>query len=326
MVSKVIKGCWQLSGGHRGDPVTDRTAGRAAVDDFLQFASAGITTFDAADHYGPAETLIGRFLVQHPEWRPKVQLLSKYCVFNGLDMATLNKFAVRKAVDTSRQRLQVSSVDLMQLYWQDYAVGRYVDAALYLCELGPDGGVSHVGVTNFDTPRLQQMVDAGARIVSSQVQYSLLDLRPERAMAPFCQQHGISLLPYGVLAGGFLSDKYLGVPAESVSIDTYSKSKYASVLRQDGGWAWLQRLLQALRGVADRHNTTISNVAARWVLQRPGVGAVILGARNASHIADYQQLFAFALDAADEDSISSVLDVAVQPVGDCYEWERGGRW
>lgn len=59
-IAQVIKGCWQLSGGHKGDSATDRTGGAAALEDFQTFFNAGITTWDAADHYGPAEDLIGR--------------------------------------------------------------------------------------------------------------------------------------------------------------------------------------------------------------------------------------------------------------------------
>ena len=56
---QVVKGCWQLSGAHRGDHDSDRTAGNAAVRDFAAFQAAGITTLDVADHYGPGEELIG---------------------------------------------------------------------------------------------------------------------------------------------------------------------------------------------------------------------------------------------------------------------------
>jgi aryl-alcohol dehydrogenase-like predicted oxidoreductase len=63
-------------------------------------------------------------------------------------------------------------------------------------------------------------------------------------MAAFAQAHNMALLPYGVVAGGFLSDKYVGVSARDVDVNTYSKGKYASVLGQAGGWDWLQRLLQ----------------------------------------------------------------------------------
>ena len=63
--SRIIKGCWQLSGGHRGDPSSDRTSGAAAVDDFASFVNAGIDTFDTGPEacgYGPSELIIGEAL------------------------------------------------------------------------------------------------------------------------------------------------------------------------------------------------------------------------------------------------------------------------
>jgi aryl-alcohol dehydrogenase-like predicted oxidoreductase len=86
----------------------------------------------------------------------------------------------------------------------------------------------------------------------------------------------------------------------------------------------LPLLSQVLGSVAEKHGTTISNVASRWVLQRPAVPAVILGARNATHVPDHQQLFAFSLDEGDLSAIQEVLDAGQQPKGDCYTWERGG--
>ncbi|KAG2451292.1 hypothetical protein HYH02_003898 [Chlamydomonas schloesseri] len=326
-ISRVVKGCWQLSGGHKGAKDTDRTSGQAAVEDFGRFAAAGITTFDAADHYGPAEVLIGRYLATNPDQRPpKTQVLTKYCVFGRLDMATINKDAVVQAVNQSRKRLGVDSVDLMQYYWGDYDVNRYVDGALYLSECASEGLIKHVGVTNFDVSRMEAMTKAGVRIASNQLQYSLLDRRPENGMLAFCAANDIKLLPYGVLAGGFLSDKYLGVPASKVTSDTYSKGKYARVIMEVGGWSWFQELLQALDVVARKHDVTISNVAARWVLDRPGVAAVILGARNANHVADHQRLFSFRLDSDDQAAIDEVLARGRRPRSDCYSWERGGEW
>ncbi|GLC40730.1 hypothetical protein PLESTM_001106100 [Pleodorina starrii] len=326
-ISRVVKGCWQLSGGHRGDRESDRTSGQAAVEDFAKFAAAGITTFDAADHYGPAEALIGRYLASSPDRRPpNTQVLTKYCVFSRRDMAGINKDAVRQAVNLSRSRLGVDSVDLMQYYWGDYDINRYVDGALYLSELVSEGLVRHVGVTNFDVPRMEAMTRAGVTIASNQLQYSLLDRRPENGMTQFCAANGIALLPYGVLAGGFLSDKYLGVPVNKVNVDTSSKGKYARVIMAVGGWDWFQSLLQVLAGVARKYDTTVSNVAARWVMDRPGVAAVILGARNADHVQDHVRLFSFRLDEQDLGAIEEVLARGRRPQSDCYSWERGGEW
>lgn len=120
--------------------------------------------------------------------------------------------------------------------------------------------------------------------------------------------------------------RYLGLDASSVRADTYSKSKYASVLVETlGGWSGLQRLLTGLRPIADKHATTVANVAARWVLQRPGVPAVILGARNALHVDDHRRLFGFRLDEGDLGAVDALLaEVSKRPTTDCYSWERGG--
>ena len=116
---------------------------------------------------------------------------------------------------------QSTKLDLVQLYWHDYSINNYVDAmkGLYNCDQ-----VKNVGVTNMDVKRLGEIVEAGAPPVLNQIQYSLLDRRPENGMTDFCAKNGnIKLLPYGVLAGGLLTDKYLGVPASEVKFDTYSK-------------------------------------------------------------------------------------------------------
>lgn len=84
--------------------------------------------------------------------------------------------------------------------------------------------------------------------------------------------------------------------------------------------------MQVLQPLAAKHNTSVSNIASRWVLQQAAVPAVILGARNASHVPDHQRLFTFSLDSSELDAISEVLAAGRQSNGDCYGWERGGTW
>jgi hypothetical protein len=207
--------------------------------------------------------------------------------------------------------------------------------------------------------------------------------------------------------------------------DTYSKSKYASVISQAGGWDWFQGLLSALHGVAQKHGSDIATVASKWVLDQPQVrvlpnlaasavscthvrlvylsraligswsharvrgcaacyrlmhkmrtscrlshafceacchlqlckagmlacgwhtasemqnaaiavaevtrvpvqvAGVIVGARNASHVADHQRMFTFQLDGDDMQRIEAVSAQGRRPTSDCYTWERGGSW
>jgi aryl-alcohol dehydrogenase-like predicted oxidoreductase len=136
----------------------------------------------------------------------------------------------------------------------------------------------------------------------------------------------VQLLPYGTVAGGFLTDKYLGKQPQDVSVNTYSLSKYASVLGQSGGWEWLQLLLQELHALGAKHGVGVAEVASRWVLQRPAVAGIIVGARNAAHVEQHRRLFGFELDAQDVARIEAAAGAGTRPTSDCYTWERGGRW
>ena len=93
--------CRQLSGGHRGDRKTDRTAGKAAVADFAAFEKAGITTFDTADIYGPSQELIGEFIKQRGNGSEGLQVLTKFCCF-GPEMQNMTSKFVERGIDDSR--------------------------------------------------------------------------------------------------------------------------------------------------------------------------------------------------------------------------------
>jgi aryl-alcohol dehydrogenase-like predicted oxidoreductase len=111
-----------------------------------------------------------------------------------------------------------------------------------------------------------------------------------------------------------------------LKFDTFSKNKYYSVISQNGGWQWFQSLLQVLQEVAMKHNSSIANVSCRWVLDKPAVAGIIVGARNANHVADHVKLASLRLDDEDLGRIDEVLDSGRQATGDCYDWERGGVW
>ena len=329
--SRVIKGCWQLSGGHGGDRDSDRTKGDAAVEDFERFVDAGVTTFDTGPEacgYGPSELIIGEYL-KSPAGRRRaneVKVFTKLCCV-GREQYGMTKEWVEANVDRPRKRLGVDKLNMVQMYWNDYGSKGYVDAALYLTDLKHKGKIDAVSLTNFDTQRMREMVDAGAEISTNQIQYSLLDRRPEKYMTKYCKDTGIGLLPYGVVAGGLLADKYLDAPKGEFRINTSSLRKYSSVLAEVGGFEWYQSLLRTLRAVGDKHGgASISNVASKWVLDSPVVPAIIIGARNASHIDDHRALFDFDLDDSDRRDIESVLEKGYQAKEDAYTWERGGRW
>jgi aryl-alcohol dehydrogenase-like predicted oxidoreductase len=160
------------------------------------------------------------------------------------------------------------------------------------------------------------------------VQYSLVDRRPAAKMEAFCADHDITLLTYGTLLGGLLSEKYLdrAEPGRG-DLATVSLQKYRQMIDAWGGWVMFQELLTALKRIADKHHVSLANVAVRTILDRPAVAGVIIGARLglAEHIADNARVFDFALDTEDRDALDSILAKSrdlMRVIGDCGDEYR----
>ena len=314
-IPRIVRGGWQLAGGH-GEVLAD-----AAVADMHAFVDAGLNTFDCADIYTGVEEMYGRFnALQRAAGRAPLQVHTKF-VPDHDDLARVDEAYVRRILRRSLERLQVARLDLVQFHWWDYALPGCVPVALLLAKLQSEGLVGHLGGTNFDTAHTSAMLDAGVPLVSMQVQYSLLDRRPAAQLVPLCRRRGVQLLCYGTLAGGFLTEAWLGRP-EPAELSNRSLIKYKLIIDDFGGWTALQALLRGLRGIAERHRTSIAAVATRWVLQREGVAAAIVGARYARHLPDTLAVFRFALDAEDEALLAPILQAHPGPEGDTYALER----
>ena len=319
-ISRVICGGWQFAGGH--GPV-DR---EAAVADLTAFAEAGITTFDCADIYTGVEELLGAmragFGRRHgAEALRRIRVHTK-CVPNLATLASTSRASIRAIVETSLKRLRAERLDLVQFHWWDYAVPGYIDAAGWLVELQREGKIELLGGTNFDTGRTAELLAAGMEVASLQVQYSLLDNRPEHGLVDLCRRNDIHLLCYGTVAGGFLSDRWLGAPEPKPPFENRSLTKYKLIIDDFGGWTLFQHLLAVLREIADRHDTDISSVASRAMLDRPAVAGIIVGARNRSHLASNLALTDIALTGADRAAVGAVLAQRKGPSGDTFELER----
>ena len=314
-ISRLIKGGWHLAGGHGDiDPA-------AACQDMARFVDAGITAFDCADIYTGVEELIGRFRRDYPEHARRIRVHTKFVPdLDRLD--TLRPEDVESIIDRSLQRLGLERLDLVQFHWWDYATPRYVEAALQLERLRRAGKIDRIGVTNFGTPQLREILDAGVPVFAHQLQYSLLDDRPAHGMAELCRNHGIALLCYGTVAGGFLSDRWLGRPAPAEPLANRSLVKYRLIIDEFGGWPLFQELLVVLRGIADRQHCDIATVATRAVLDCPTVAAAIVGATSAAHLEAHGRIGEVALGEQDRAAIAAVTSRRQGPPGDVYALER----
>ena len=316
-IPRVLTGLWQVADMERGGPPLDPDAAARALG---EYAAAGFDAFDMADHYGSAELLVGRYLASARAGRgAPAAAFTKWCPAPG----PMTPEVVRDGVQERLDRLGVPRVDLLQFHWWQYRHPGYLDAMLELDRHRRAGRIGHLGLTNFDADHLRLLVRHGVVVATNQVSFSLLDRRPAGRMTEVCRDTGVKLLAYGVLAGGFLSDRWVGRP-EPAEISDWSKSKYKRFIDAVGGWDAVQGVLAAAKAVGDRHGVSVANVSARWVLEHEAVAAVIVGARlgEREHRGDTLGLFGFALDDADRARLAEAQSRLHELPGDCGDEYR----
>ena len=322
-IVRILNGMWQVSGAHGTiDP-------QSALREMLLYHQDGFTTWDLADHYGIAEDLIGAFreLMQQ---RGGAQNLTQMQAFTKWvpRPAPMFRELVATEIDISRCRMQMDTLDMLQFHWWDYGDHHYMDAMKHLKDLQDQGKIKLLGLTNFDSEHVVEFIEAGIPIISNQVQYSIIDQRPEVQMVTTCQQNGVQLLTYGTLCGGLLSERYLGVPELAPhQLETASLRKYKQMIDRWGGWHLFQQLLQVLQKIAQKHTVSIANVAVRYILQKPAVAGVIAGTRLSisEHRDDNQRVFSFELDSDDLQQIHTITQQSndlFKAIGDCGDEYR----
>ncbi|XP_010686056.2 flagellar radial spoke protein 5 isoform X1 [Beta vulgaris subsp. vulgaris] len=325
-ICRVLNGMWQTSGGW------GRIDRNDAVQAMLRYTDAGLSTFDMADHYGPAEDLYGIFInrvrrERPPELLEKVRGLTKWVP----SPVKMTRSFVEGSIDVSRKRMDVECLDMLQFHWWDYANTGYLDALKHLTDLKDEGKIKTVALTNFDTERLRIILENEIPVVSNQVQHSLIDMRPQQRMAELCQQTGVKLITYGTVMGGLLSEKFLdtnlAIPFAGPSLNTPSLQKYKRMIDAWGGWSLFQTLLQVLNKVARKHGVSISTVAVKYILDQPAVAGSMVGVRLglSEHIKDVNAVFSLVLDEEDVDSIREVSSRGkdlMRVIGDCGDEYR----
>jgi len=314
---------WQVAGGHGN---IDR---ESALADMIRYHEAGFTTWDLADIYGPAEDFIGEF-------RNRLLKLKGIKELDNIQSFTkwvpqpnrITQSRVQSSIESSLSRMHVSSLDLLQFHWWDYNNPYYMDALKYLSDLKDTGSIRHLALTNFDTEHIQMIIDSDIQITSNQIQFSIIDRRPEVKMISFCKEHNISLLAYGSICGGLLSERYVGRKEPSaIELDTLSLRKYKRMIDTWGGWNLFQNLLLTLNDVAKKHNVSIANVATNYILAKPTVAGVIIGVRLGivDHLGENANVFTFNLDDSDRDSIDAICEKSndlFEVIGDCGDEYR----
>ncbi len=267
----------------------DEDASFAVLD---TFGEAGGNFLDTADVYsqwapghrgGESESVIGRWLASRGH-RDDMVVATKVRgrMWDGPDGEGLSRAHITRAAEDSLRRLRVETIDLYQCHWFDENTP--IEETLRAFEeLIQSGKVRFVGASNYPPAYLREALDTAAShglpgFVSLQPHYNLVHRDEfEDELQPLCLEHGLGVLPYSPLAGGFLTGKY--TPAGNVES---VRSKKAQGYFNPRGWA----VVEALQAIGSARQATPAAIALAWQLQQPGVTAPIIGANSPQQLTD----------------------------------------
>ena len=316
-IPRIVIGLWQIADMEKDGNILDPENASGHLN---SYADNGFTAFDMADHYGSSEIIAGVFKNKY-QLSDKINLFTKWVPVPG----KISKISTREAVERALIRMNQSQIDLMQFHAWHYQDSSWIDALSYLKDLQEEGLVKNIGVTNFDTSHLRIALSSGIPVVSNQVCYSLLDRRASFEMSELCKEFNIKLFAFGTLAGGFLSNRWLGKKEPKIDNDlNWSQMKYKRFIDITGGWDKFQKLLEQLDSIAEKKNTSIANISSRYILEDPNVASVIIGARlgENNHIEDHKKISNITLSLEEKNLISKSLNLLNRVPGDCGDEYR----
>lgn len=318
---------------------TDETEAHAQLD---LFVAAGGTLVDTADVYssGVAEEVIGRWLASRPaEVRDRVVLATKgrFPVGDEPNALGNSRRHLRRALDASLTRLGADHVDLYQLHAWD-PVTPLEETLHFLDDAVQAGKISYPGLSNFTGWQVQKAVDLAehqhlAVPVTLQPSYSLLVRGVEFEIVPACLHNGLGLLPWGPLAGGWLSGKYTRDqrPTGQTRLGE-DPGRGMEAYDRVGGRERTWDVLDVVQAVAESRDAPMAQVALAWLLQRPAVTSVILGARTVDQLRANLDAAEVVLTADEVARLDAVSDPGAPdyPYGDIGAGQRqrllaGGR-
>jgi aryl-alcohol dehydrogenase-like predicted oxidoreductase len=274
------------------------------------FVDAGGTLVDTADVYcdGESERTLGRLLA---DVVPRSEVLLATKAVGRTGRGPLGRGASRghllSALDASLRRLGVDHVDLWQLHaWDDVTP---LEETLAACDTAVSSGrVRYVGVSNFtgwqtaQAATWQRAWPGRAPLVSTQVEYSLLQRGIEREVVPAAEALGLGVLAWSPLGRGLLTGKYRSATPEGSRGASPQWAGFLDDLRS----AVADRIVEAVVTAADGLGTTPLAVALAWVRDRPGVVAPVVGARTAAQLQESLDADAVRLPAAIRTALEDV--------------------
>ena len=305
---------------------TNEDGAHAQLDRFVE---VGGTLIDTADVYsaGVSEQIIGSWLAARSGARDQIVLATKgrFATGRGPNDAGLSRRHLRAALDASLRRLGVDSVDLYQVHAYD-PLTPLEETLRFLDDAVRAGKLHYLGLSNFTGWQVQKAVDIAdfrglSRPVTLQPQYNLLAREIEWEIVPACQSTGLGLLPWSPLGGGWLTGKYrreqLPTGATRLGEDPgRGVEAYDRRSQVDRTWD----VVDTVRQVGAGRGASMAQIALAWLVDRPGVTSVILGARTVEQLDDNLGAAGLHLTVAE----TSQLDAASDPAAADYPYGAPG--
>lgn len=294
---------------------TDETGSQDQLDRFVE---AGGTLIDTADVYssGRSEEIVGRWLAScSAEVKEQIVLATKgrFPMGPGANDLGLSRRHLSAALDGSLRRLRVECVDLYQVHSWD-PVTPLEETLSFLDAAVRAGKVHYVGLSNFIGWELQRAVDVAEfrhliRPVTVQPQYNLLVREVEWEIVPAARANGLGLLPWSPLGGGWLTGKYSrqGRPTGATRLGENPDrgvEAYDRRSRRERTWT----VVEAVGAVAQERGASLAQVALAWLVDRPAVTSVILGARSSEQLEDNLGAAGLHLDAQEITRLDAASD------------------
>jgi aryl-alcohol dehydrogenase-like predicted oxidoreductase len=299
-ITRVGFGAWAIGGGgyEGGWGPQDDEDSIAAI---RHAVALGVNWIDTAAQYGlgHSERVVGRALAG---LEPRPYVFTKGGQPEGPGRTTtrsLRRDSLLREVEGSRERLGVEAIDLYQIHWP-VPDEEIEEGWSTLAELKERGMVRHIGVSNFNARQLRR-AQAIAPVETLQPPYSLIDRRIEVEILPVAEREGIGMIVYSPMAHGLLSGAMTRERIAALPADDWRRRD--EQFREPQLTQHLE-LVERLRRVAARHDTTPGAVAVAWTLRNPAVNGAIAGFRRPEQV---DPIVAAANLTLDKQDIATIL-------------------
>jgi aryl-alcohol dehydrogenase-like predicted oxidoreductase len=305
---RVGLGTWAIGGWMWGG--TDE---RESIRTIHEALDLGINLIDTAPVYGfgRSEEIVGKALAQDGR-RQRAVIATKVGLgwTNGQPFRDSSRQRIIAEVEDSLLRLRTDVIDLYQVHWPDPLVP-IDDTAEVLAGLYRAGKIRAIGVSNF-SPAEMDIFRAAAPLHTAQPPYNLFERAIEADVLPYCRAKGIAVLAYGSLCRGLLA----GRMNSQTQFDGDDLRRHDPKFQAPRFAQYLQAVERLDQLARERFGRRVIHLALRWVLDQPGVGVALWGARRPEQLAPVREVMGWRIDDATMRDIDAILATTItSPVG-----------